>query len=121
MKPFFVRVGRKTVSTSGQRSAFAWAICSSYSKSVAARRPRTMTRALLLRQKSMSRPSNDSTRHVVQIGCDTRRDDASRSSIEKSGLRVGCTPMATMTSLKSADARSMRSRWPSVGGSKLPA
>ena len=50
MNPFFVRVGRKTVSTSGPRSAFAWAICSSYSKSVAARSPRTMTRAFLLLQ-----------------------------------------------------------------------
>ncbi len=120
MKPFLVRVGRKTVSTSGSRSAFAWAICSSYSKSVAARSPRTMTRAFFCLQNWMSRPSKAST---VTLGrcAETLATRSRRSSTVKRGLRVGCRPMPTMTSLKSADARSMRSRWPSVGGSKLPA
>ena len=108
------------MSTSGPRSAFAWAICSSYSKSVAARSPRTMTRAPLLLQKSMSRPSNDSTRHVRQVRRDARARARRALRRRRAASASACRPMATMTSLKSAEARSMRSRWPSVGGIEAP-
>ena len=79
-----------------------------------------MTRAFFCLQNSMSSPSNASTLTFGRC-FDARSTRSSRSSTVKRGLRVGCRPIPTMTSLKSADARSMRSMCPVVGGSKLPA
>ena len=93
MKPFFVRVGRKTVSTSGSRSAFAWAIWSSYSKSVAARRPRTMTRALLLLAELDEQTVERLDRHVGQVGRDARHEvDPLLHREERAARRVAADP-----------------------------
>ena len=52
---------KKTVSTSGARTRLLWASCISISKSLMARRPRTMEPAPRARQKSTVRPSKEAT------------------------------------------------------------
>jgi hypothetical protein len=59
--PFSTEVMKNTESTSGASTRLLWASCISASKSLIARRPRTIAMAPRARQKSTVSPSNDAT------------------------------------------------------------
>ncbi len=98
---------RKTVSSLGASVRFIRAIWNSYSKSLTARRPRTITVAPTERAKFTSKPSNDRTsmalsRTVFSIS-------ATRSSSVNSGCFETLTATATTSLSTNANERWMRS------------
>src|SRR2546430_11922117 len=109
---------RKTVSTPGARLRFMSAIWNSYSKSLTARRPRTIRVAPAARTKSASSPSNDRT--------STRGPDpawrirATPSPSANRGCFATLTATATMTRSAKVRARRIKSSCPSVMGSNEP-
>ena len=91
----------------GARLRFMSAIWNSYSKSLTARRPRTITVAPTAQAKSASSPSNDRTSTLASsTAC---RINATRSSRVKSGCFATFTATATITRSAKVRARRMRS------------
>src|SRR5690606_1602881 len=110
---------RNRVSTSGIRWRFMLAIWNSYSKSDTARRPRSSTPAPTSRTKCASSVSNPRT---STFGCP---ESASRASLTRSssgsvGPLAWLAATPTITFSNSGAARSTRSMWPLVIGSKVP-
>src|SRR5690606_36972338 len=110
---------RNRVSTSGIRWRFMLAIWNSYSKSDTARRPRSSTPAPTSRMKCASSVSNPQT---STFGCP---ESASRASLTRSssgsvGPLAWLAATPTITFSNSGAARSTRSMWPLVIGSKVP-
>ena len=114
---------KKTVSTSGASTRLLWASCISTSKSLIARRPRTMAWAPRARQKSTVRPSNDAISMAsgeAPVVARASRMTRMRVSSDRSGVFRGLASTPTMTRSKTLAARPMTSRWPLVIGSNEP-
>src|SRR5205823_2742401 len=109
---------RNTVSTPGARLRFMSAIWNSYSKSLTARRPRTISVAPAARTKAASRPSNDRTSTLGSTAAFWI--SATRSSSVNSGCFATLTATAMMTRSANVRARRIRSSWPRVMGSNEP-
>ena len=116
---------RKMVSSVGARCRFMSAIWNSYSKSATARRPRTESVAPTSRAKSTSSPwkCRTSTRGAAPVATSPRasRTIAARSSSVNAGCLVEFTATPTTSRSTNSRLRCIRSRCPSVTGSKLPA
>ncbi len=94
------------------------AIWNSYSKSLTARKPRTITVAPAARANSASSPSKE---RISTPGSSTAcRINATRSSSVKSGCFATFTATATTTRSANVRARRIRSSWPRVIGSNDP-
>jgi hypothetical protein len=107
---------KKIVSTSGASFLFVCAICSSDSKSLTARSPRTMKLAPTDRAKSTVRPSKlaTSTRPAAwpSISATASRIVSIRAVSSRSGDLRGLRRTATTTRSKTPAARPITSRWP---------
>ena len=112
-------VARNIVSMPGISAWFVWASCISFSKSVTARRPRTITEAWRFLANSTVRPSKLST---VTFGMSLQhsRSSATRSSTVNRGFFALLMSTATMSWSFIFAARLMMSRCPLVTGSKDP-
>ena len=114
---------KKTVSTSGARTRLLWASCISVSKSLIARRPRTIDPAPRSRHRSTVRPSKASTSirsGGAPVSASASRMTRIRVSTSSSGAFRGFARTATMSVSKTFAARAMMSRWPLVIGSNEP-
>src|SRR5205809_296601 len=109
---------RNTVSIPGARLRFISAIWNSYSKSLTARRPRTITDAPTERANSASSPSNARTSTLGSAAACLM--SATRSSRVKSGCFATFTATATTTLSAKVKARRIRSSCPRVMGSNEP-
>ena len=91
----------------------------SYSKSEAARSPRSTAIAPCSATKSINRPEKPSTR-TPGTSPSTSRVIVTRSSMLKKARLLRDSATATMTWSNRRTARRTRSSWPRVMGSKVP-
>jgi peptide/nickel transport system permease protein len=108
-----------TASTCGASARFVSAIWYSNSKSLAVRTPRRSTESPLAFAYSTASPRNDAT-STLRWRRVWRRSIAMRSSTVKTGFLRELSATATTRRSKTRAPRAMRSRCPSVTGSKLP-
>ena len=103
---------------------FKSACCSSYSKSVIARRPFTTPSALCVQQKLTRSPSNGNTvmsctSASCKLSCTMRTRSSSENTVPQPFL-LAEHATATVTRGNMRCARRITSRWPRVIGSNVP-